>query len=140
MTSKPLIIIHNITEDIAVLCYGSSRVLVKNGNINEGVSSSKTLHASSIHIHEFTSKRTKQSMKNWTRYSLSKIYKNESDRNHVTAESHGNDNNPYYVISHWSLRHTCQAVTAGNPRKLLRQLFLHSTIFSDYCHIQCKQL
>ena len=91
MTSKPLIIICNITEDIAVLCYGSSRVPVKNGNINEGVSSSKNLHASSIHIHEFTPKRTKQSMKNWTRYSLSKIRKNESDRNHVTAESHEKD-------------------------------------------------
>ena len=72
---------------------GVHRVLVKNGYINEGVSRSKTWHASSIHIHEFTPKRTKQSVENWTRYSSSKIHKNESDRNHVTAESHEKDSN-----------------------------------------------
>ena len=71
----------------------SAEAPVENGNFNEGVSGSNIWHAPSIHVCEFTAKFTKRLVKNWRRYSSSKICKNESDRNHVIAESHGNDNN-----------------------------------------------
>jgi len=41
----------------------------------------------------FTAKCTKRLVKKWRRYSSSKICKNESNQNHVIAESHEKDSN-----------------------------------------------
>ena len=66
---------------------GAPKVLVKNDNINEGVSGSINWHAPSIHKRNFITKISKRSVRNWTRYSSLKICQNESNKNHI-MQSH----------------------------------------------------
>jgi len=64
---------------------------VENRIFNELVSGHKKLHASSLHIQETTDELSKRLVKNWMRYSSSKIFENENMRKSRAAQSREKD-------------------------------------------------
>lgn len=91
--ANPLSDTPSISEDIAALCPRVPKGLVENRNISEVVSGSIFWHAPSLHIQDHTAEVSKQMVKNFMRYSSSKIRKNVSNENHMIAKSREKNNN-----------------------------------------------